>query len=48
MNCKLKVYSLKNQRIDFLSKKVKKFVKQISRYLLRKMSIYDIKYNSIL
>lgn len=32
--------------IDFLSKKVEKFAKQISGYLLRKMLFYGIKYNS--
>ena len=31
-----------------MSKKVEKFVKQIYLNLLRKMSIYDIKYNRII
>ena len=33
-------------RCKKVSKKVENFVKQISVYLLRKKSIYDIKYNS--
>ena len=31
-----------------MSKKVEKFVKQICLNLLRKMSIYDIKYNRVI
>jgi len=48
----LKFYSMGLNPNPFMrcynvSKKIEKFVKQISGYLLRKMSFYDIKYNRI-